>query len=783
MNSSTPGFTNPDTPIDERVDALIEVMTLSEKLAQLGSVWAFGLLNESGLDSAKAAKVLKDGLGHVTRIGGSTNLDPAETVRIGNEIQRYLIDETRLGIPAIFHEESLHGFVGAGAVVYPMAIAMASSWDPELVEEVQAAIGKHVKAVGGHHTLSPVLDISHDLRWGRIEETLGEDPYLASEIGGAMVRGLQSAGITATAKHFVGHGAPEGGRNRGPVHISPRELRDEYLYPFEVAVRRDGVRSVMHAYNDLDGIPAVANSWLFNDVLRGEWGFDGVVVSDYNGIEELLTSHAVVEDFGEAAERALKAGIDIELPETAAYGDPLRAVIEAGRVTEQDVDRAVRRQLTAKFAAGLFESPFTPEPAKSAIAVEQQRALAKRTASQSMILLVNDGTLPLVPPPTIAVSGPAAESFRNLLGGYSHQAHLESLIEQRDAHNPFGLSVPEQLVAAGSESVANANTMTFLGALAGALPDAEIRFAKGVELNDHNKDGIAEAVGHASISDLAIVVVGDRSGLTDDCTCGETRDMCDVGLPGEQETLIEAVKATGTPTVVVVISGRAPVLSDQAVSVNALLHAWGPGDQGAAAIVEVLLGSAEPGGRLPISVPLHVGQLPVHYRHRPSGGRSHFKGDYIDMSDQPRWRFGYGLAYTEFSIEDLQLETAEVPVDGHVRASVKVTNTGSRPGSEVVQFYARDMAASVTRPVKELVGFSRVHLEPGESAMVALTLPAGFLAFTNVDHQRVVEPGRHVLYAGHASNNLPAQQDFTLIGETRLVPDRTTEHPRVQVEI
>jgi beta-glucosidase len=775
----------PDAPyrdrsltIVARVEDLLARMTLPEKLAQMGSFWAFEVLTSGDLDPAKADQLMAHGIGQVTRVVGSTNMTPRDGARLANAIQRHLAERTRLGVPAIVHEESLHGVMGRDRVCYPQSIGLAATWDPALVERMATRIGRDLRAGGAQQTLAPVIDISRDPRWGRFEETYGEDPYLVAAMGVAYVRGIQGPagghgpdGVLATGKHMVGHGIPEGGFNHAPAHLGPRELRDRFLLPFEAAVRVGGIRSMMHAYDDLDGVPCVASRELLTTILREEWGFDGLVVSDYMGIELLERSHQVVADAGEAARMALEAGVDCDLPTTVAYGAPLAQAVATGDVDIALVDQAVRRTLREKFALGLFEQPYVdvdaPELAGSRVV--EDRAVARLLARSSIVLLRNDGLLPLAVPGTIAVIGPSADDARNLQGDYSHLVHIESLIEGRTRAHFAVVSDPGELHVQGLLQ----GIPTILDAIrerAGA--DIAVHHALGCGLMDGTDEELAAAVAAAAGADVAVVVVGERSGLTDDCQSGEARDRLDLGLPGRQAELVAAVAATGTPVVLVLVSGRPLAIPAEAASCAAILHAWVPGDEGAGAIVDVLFGDASPGGRLPVTVPWSVGQVPIYYAHKPSGGRSNWKGDYVDGPHLPLWPFGFGLSYTSFEMGDLALDRPTIKPGGEAVASVEVVNTGSRAGDEVVQLYMRDAEASVTRPVIQLCGFQRVSLQPGERRRVTFRLAADQLVFTGVDGQLVLEPGRIELMIGRSSADITSRASVELVGPRTIVRRR-----------
>jgi beta-glucosidase len=752
-------------PVDARVADLLARMTLDEKIAQLGSLWSFELFRtETELDQERMRERFADGIGQVSRVAGATNLGPIAAAEAGNAIQRFLVEETRLGIPALLHEETLHGLLARDAPIYQQSIGAAAAFDPELVEAIATAIRHRMRAIGATFALAPVLDICRDPRWGRIEETYGEDPYMAAVLGRAYVRGLQgddlATGVAATAKHFAGHGLAEGGFNQAPVHVGPRELREEQLLPFEAAVRDAGLASVMPAYCDMDGVPCHVSRDLLTRILREEWGFDGVVASDYTALQMLTTEHRLTPDLGTAAAMALNAGMDSELPATAAYGAPLRQAIEDGRVDPLLVDLAVERLLRLKFRLGLFERPYVDPPSLAALAAldAEERSLARDLARRSIVLLENDGTLPLASRGgTIAVVGPIADSARELLGDYAHRA------------NPFGF--PDNEVINPVDELSG--MATILDALRERFGAERVAYARGVGLRDGDDAGIAEAVAVARDAEVAIVVVGERSGLTDDATAGESRDRRDLGLLGRQQELLEAVVATGTPTALVVVSGRPAAIEWAAEHCAAVLFAWVPGDSGPAAIAEILAGDADPGGRLPVTVPRSVGQVPLTYRHHPTGGRSNWKTDYVDGPSSPLWPFGHGRSYASFTIDHLSVDKSILDTASDmVTIRVDVTNTGSRAGDEVVQLYVRDEEASVARPVKELRGFRRLHLTPGECRTVAFRLSTEQLAYYDAEMRRVVEAGTVRIMVGRSSADLPLSAELALVGPTVELVDR-----------
>ena len=720
MTTTQAPYRDTNLPIDERVSDLLGRMTIEEKVAQLGSVWSFEIVGIGTLNRERAGELIGRGIGQITRLAGATNLCAPEVAALANEIQGYLIEETRLGIPAIIHEESLHGLLARDAPCFQQSIGAAAAWDADLVEAMSSTIRRRMLATGARHALAPVLDVTRDPRWGRIEETYGEDPYLAAELGCAYIRGLQGAalsdGVIATGKHMVGHGMAEGGLNQAPVHVGPRELRDEQLFPFEAAVREAGLASIMPAYCDVDGVPCHASHELLTAILRDEWGFDGIVASDYTGVQMLSSQHRLTGDLATAAALGLRAGVDAELPSAVVYGEPLLQALADGRVDETLLDATVGRVLRMKVRLGLFERPFVDPPAATMMAAlaDDEARISGELARRSIVLLENDGILPLrANLRRVAVIGPIAASARELLGDYAHLLHIETLLEMRQQGNAFGFPLTDEIVPADELS----GRQTIFDAIVGRLSESDVQHARGTGIHGGSDADIEEAVELARSSQVAIVVLGERSGLTDNATTGESRDRLDLGFMGRQQELLEAVVATGTPVVLVVVSGRPLAIEWAASHCSAVLLAWVPGEAGPEAIVGALVGDANPGGKLPISVPRHVGQVPVSYRHHPTGGRSNWKGDYVDGPTSPLWPFGFGRSYTSFELSNLQLDRTKLPTDGgEVVVTADITNTGERHGDEVVQLYIRDPEATVARPVLELRGFQRVGLAPGEAA-------------------------------------------------------------------
>ncbi|MFD6699970.1 MULTISPECIES: glycoside hydrolase family 3 N-terminal domain-containing protein [unclassified Microbacterium] len=748
----------PALPIaSARVGELLAQMTLEEKAAQLVGYW----LDQGGevvapLQNEMAAAgrhdtlagITRDGIGHYTRVYGTRPVEPAERAAWLWEEQRRLKRETRLGIPALVHEECLTGLAAWKAATFPTPLAWGASFDPELVAEMGALIGESMRTLGIHQGLAPVLDVVRDPRWGRVDECIGEDPYLVGTVGTAYVQGLQSAGVHATLKHFLGYSGSRAGRNHAPVSAGPREVADVFLPPFEMAIRDGGVRGVMNSYAEIDGVPVASDPALLTALLRERLGFDGVVVADYFAIAFLEVMHAVAADRGEAAELALRAGIDVELPSGDAYLEPLIDRVRSGALDEAYLDRAVIRVLAQKEQLGLLEPGAFEDEAPVAVDLDtpQHRSVARRLAAESLVLLSNDGVLPLAASARrIALIGPNADRTDALQGCYSFANHVL-------AHHPdheLGIEMP-----------------TVREALAVALPEAEIVHVRGSEVDGDDTSGFVEAERAAADADIAIVVVGDQAGLFGRGTVGEGNDVESLDLPGVQRELVERLVASGTPVLMVVLSGRPYAidwaLDDGAARPGAVLQAFFPGEEGGTAIADVLTGAASPSGRLPLSLPRSAGAQPYSYLHPILGGPS----DVTSTDPTPLRPFGFGLSYTSFAYDDFAV-SAEARTDGAFTATVTVANTGARRGAEVVQLYGRDVVASVTRPVAQLLGYARVELEPGERRTLRFAVPAARFAFTDRTLTRVVEPGEvRVWAAAHAEASAPAPDIGEIAGVT-----------------
>jgi beta-glucosidase len=679
---------------ERRIDSLLAQMTLEEKLGQLN------LITADGRASPAQVEQVRRGL-----VGGFLNVDGAEATR---DIQRVAVEQSRLRIPLLLGLDVIHGY----RTTFPIPLAEASAWDPELAEATARVAGREARAAGVNWTYAPMVDIARDPRWGRIAEGSGEDPYLGSLLAAARVRGFQE-NVLATAKHFAAYGAAEAGREYNTVDVSERTMREIYLPPFQAALGA-GAGSIMTAFNEIAGVPSSANPWLTDTVLRREWGFDGLVVSDWTSIEE-VRAHGIAGSRAEAGRLALAAGVDMDMV-SRIYVDSLPALVTAGRVPLAQVDSAVRHVLRAKLKLGLFDDPYRAAPSEAAA---PDRALARRAAQEAIVLLKNEGgLLPLgARSRTIAVIGPLAADTVDPLGPWHTRGRPGDVVS---------------VLAAIRER---------------AGPGITVLHATGTGLTDGDTSKIPAAVALARRASVTVLVVGEA-----DTMSGEASSRSRLDLPGAQERLQQAVVATGRPVVLVLMSGRPLVLSWAAEHVPAILETWFLGDETGHAIADVLFGDVNPSGRLPVTFPRAVGQIPIYYNRkntgRPAAPGQHFTSKYLDVPNTPLYPFGYGLSYTSFAYRDLRLATARLGASDTLVASVTVANTGTREGTEVVQLYVRDEVASVTRPVRELKGFRRVPLKPGEARAVELRVPVRELGIWRSGTTFVVEPGTFRVFVG-----------------------------------
>jgi len=761
--SVLPRWRDPARPAAERVADLLSRMTLAEKVAQLGSSWQGAAVDGDGVapmqdqfneEQPPLDELIKDGLGQLTRVFGTRPVPPAAGMRAMAGLQARIVASSRFGIPAVAHEECLTGFAAWGATIFPTPLAWGASFDPALVGEMAAAFGATMHAGGVHQGLAPVLDVTRDYRWGRTEETIGEDPYLVGTVGTAYVQGLQSAGVQATLKHFAAYSASRAGRNHAPVSMGPREFADVILPPFEMAIRIGGARSVMPTYIDIDGVPASADPNLLTRLLRDELGFDGLVVSDYFAVSFIQLQHRVAADQAGAAALALAAGLDVELPSTRCFGQPLLAAAAAGEIAEELIDRAAARVLRQKLDLGLLDPGWSPLAAENPdldldLDPPAQRDIARRLAEESVVLLANDRrALPLPTATRVAVIGPLADDPLAFFGCYTMPRHL--------GHQAWF----DSGIGGGAAGV---EVATVLAALRAELPD--VGYARGCDVATADRSGFAEAVTTGRSAELIVAVVGDEAGLWGHGTSGEGCDVTDLTLPGVQQELLLALADTGTPVVAVLVTGRPYALGALAERLAGVVQAFFPGEEGGRAIAGVLTGRVTPSGKLPVEIPRLPGAQPSTYLRSPNAALHPAS----DVDPTPLFAFGHGLSYTTFGYEDLELSAAHVPTDGAVVISCTVRNTGSVAGAEVVQLYLTDPVASVVRPVRWLAGFTRVALAPGACARVTFRLHADRTAFSGRDGTRVVEPGVIAVAVGGASDDLPLAGSFTLTGPVRAV--------------
>jgi len=757
----TPPYKDASQPIDRRVEDLLRRMTLEEKTAQLLTLWEQkGKIqtDDGRFDPEEASRNFPNGIGQLARpsdkrgvvatnngaagaAAGSVNREARDTAEYVNAAQRWAVERSRLGIPILMHEEALHGYVARGATSFPQSIALASSWDPALLERVFSVAAREMRARGATLALAPVVDVARDPRWGRIEETYGEDPHLVSEMGLAAIRGFQgrtlplpSDKVMVTLKHLTGHGQPENGTNVGPADISERTLRSNFFPPFERAVSELPVRSVMASYNEIDGVPSHANAWLLNDVLRNEWGYKGAVVSDYFAIKELISRHRMFSEVRDAGERAIKSGVDSETPDPDGFVH-LPELVRSGRVPQALVDQAVRRVLGLKFESGLFENPYADAAsAEARTATPDAIALARQAAQRSMVLLRNQGNLlPLDPARVGKLLVVGTHARDTPIGGYSDEPkHVVSVLEglQSAARGRFQVSY--------SEGVRLTETRCW--------SCDEVKLVPA----ETNRRLIADAVKAARNADTVLLVLGENEQLSREAWAdAHLGDRSSLEMVGQQEDLARAILALGKPTVVLMLNGRPLAVNYLAENAPALLEGWYLGQETGHAVADVLLGAVSPGGKLPVSFARNVGQLPVYYNRKPSARRG-----YLFDTTAPLYPFGHGLSYSRFDISAPRLQRPAIGVGESAQVAVDVANVGTRTADEVVQLYVRDDEASVTRPLIELKGFQRVTLKPGERRTVTFALSPRDLSLWNLQMKRVVEPGTFTISAGPNSVDL-----------------------------
>lgn len=758
-------YKDSNAPVEARVNDLLGRMTVNEKVGQLLCPlgWPFYTKSETGEIGISDLYIqrMKDmplgGAWAVLRADPwtqktlETGLSPVQAAEALNKMQQYAVDSTRLGIPLLLTEEAAHGHMAIGTTVFSTAIGQASTFDEDLMFRMGEAIALEVRSQGGHVGYGPVLDIARDPRWGRIEETFGEDPVLTGVLGTAMVKGMQGEGeeiadgkhVYSTLKHFAAYGIPEAGINGEQTNVGMRALFSEYIPQFERAVKA-GVGSIMTSYNSIDGVPCTCNKYLLTDVLRGQWGFEGVVYSDLVSIEGIAETHNVAEDYSEAGTMALKAGVDIDL-QGNAFGPYIEENLEAGKLSMQDLDRAVANVLRLKFKMGLFENPYVdPAVAAEVVRSTAHQELAREVARKGTVLLKNDGLLPLSKNlKKVAVIGPNADVIYNQLGDYTAPQDCSKLT-------------------------------TVLDGVKAALPNAQVGYVKGCAVRDVTTSNIPAAVTLAKASEVTILVLGGSSARDfkttyletgaatgtenslSDMETGEGMDRANLTLMGDQQKLLQALIDAKVKLVVVYIEGRPLDMNLASEGADALLNAWYPGEQGGAAVADILFGDYNPAGRLPVSIPRSVGQIPCYYSQRVSH-------DYADQSQFPLYSFGYGLSYTTFEYSDLKVSVDDANLTNpEVTVKCSVKNIGQRDGEEVVQLYLNDVKSSVETPTKLLKAFSRIAIKAGESREVEFKLGFDELSLYNLSMQKVVEPGAFHIMLGAASNDIRLETYITL---------------------
>lgn len=783
-----------DLNVEDRANDLLRRMTVVEKAQQVSGAMPTAFFGPDGFDADAAARSIGDGIGHISN-GAMSAPGPIELAAMSNGIQHFLVERTRLGIPAIIHAESLNGFVAAGYTSFPTAIGLAATWDPASVTAMTEIIRVQMRSVGVLQALSPVMDIARDPRWGRVHETYGEDPYLVSAMSVAFTQGLQgddlSTGILATGKHFLGYAMTEAGQNMAATHLGPRELYDVYATPFEAALRLAGLGSVMNSYSEIDGVPAGASSALLTELLRGRMGFTGSVVSDYSTVEWLHTRQGTADSLEEAGRQAITAGLDVELPVAVGYGRRLAESVESGELSEAILDIAVRRVLVDKIRLGLFDNPYVAEdPIVISDAAGSGKKLSSELARKSLTLVKNNGILPLRQPKSVAVIGPNSQSamvnfaaytypasldmMKGLFTGESRMAGQEAMMDASAVEGPAAEAMIAQLLAVDSEQIAQHayGAAPLADAISRAFPAAAVIPATGVNIHPDDPQDIGAAVAAAETADVVVLALGGRGGwFGTRITEGEGTDAARIELPDHQIDLVRAVAATGKPLVAVFYQGRPYAFSDIDDLLSAALIAYYPGPEGPAAIADALSGEFNPGGRLPYTIPRSTGQIPIYLGQKHGSGPRRGSGDmfrsYIDMPVTPLYPFGHGLSYTRFAYGDMELDRSDMSTDGgSVEVSVAVTNTGALAGDDVVQFYVSDHARGVTRPALQLAGFARITLEPGQGAVVTCRISAAQLGYSGVDGRFVIEPGPLEISVGPSSGYLSATATCLLVGET-----------------
>lgn len=743
-DGSLPAYKDPSLSVDKRVEDLLGRMTIEEKANQLCSRYDRFTSNDM-MDREKMNLFFQSMPGMLQ----PDKMDLDSNVLVRNAIQKYALEKTRLGIPMLFVDEALHGPAKGQATSFPQAVAMGCTWNPELIENAFRVTAHELRSRGTHFVLSPVVDVAREPRWGRGEECYGEDPYLAGKMGAAAVRGLQGSAdgtiaenhVGATLKHFVGHGQKEGGRNKAPANLAPRILRDVHIEPFRIAVRESSPRGIMPSYNEVDGIPMHMNTFMLQGLLREELGFDGMMVSDYQGVKEIRELHKISPDNKTSALLAFKAGVEFDLPDGACF-DYLPELVKEGKISEKELDKAVAKILRLKFELGLFEAPYVDvEEARKVSKNEKHKELARKVAQEAIVLLKNEGNiLPLDPEKykRIAVVGPNADDTR--IGEYSGIPYYKVTVLE-GMRKRFG---EQNIVYSEGCKITNNHTA-----------DSRETWFKPIDEHTFPAEGenmkrIEEAVRIASRADAVVLVIGENEMLCREAFApSSTGDNSILDLFSQQNELFDAMHATGKPVIVCLMHGRPLTINKVAAKADAILDLWYAGQETGNAVADIISGDVNPSGKLTMTYPKSVGQLPVHYNRKPTSAR-----DYVKETFGWIYPFGYGLSYTTFEYDNLQLSSKSMKADGKVTLSCDVTNAGKVGGYETVQLYIHDELATVTRPVKELKGFRKIYLDAGERKRVEFAIDASVLEFWNVENKYVVEPGEFTLMIGRSSEDI-----------------------------
>lgn len=803
--------------VEKRVEDLLSRMTLEEKAAQLCGNLPSSVVKDGHVDLEACREQFPDGLGRFTQYSMAGLVSPEQIAAITNEIQRYFVEETRLGIPLALQSENLSGYPAADGTLFPAMINVGAAWEPELAEEMGKIIGEESRAVGISSAMSPVLDVSRDPRWGRTYETFGEDYYLISQMGIHYVRGMQSQGVSCIAKHFLGYAETQGGLNTAVSRLNDRELYEVFATPFEAADKEAGLGGMMASYSEIDGIPVGANKKIARTLLRDTMGFGGMLTSDGAAVWKMYDYYKIAGSYPEAGLLAKKGGLDTEIPVGGAYRY-LPEYVRNGELDEAYLDESVRRILTIKFQCGLFENPYVNEKqVKKFMINTDKKKLSAEIAEKSLVLLKNEGgILPLKKGTKLAVIGPHADSLRYPISGYTYPAVLEMLAEGQTEDGAsrvtFNGIIDENQKAKKNEKplgpfaamlemysdtdkeklsdmeriLRNLETRSLQEVLGERF---EVSYAKGCDITAQSTDGFAKAVAAAENSDVVVMAMGGNCGWVN-VTGGEGKDRCELGLPGVQQELLEAVESVGKPVVLVLYGPGVFAVPWAAEHVEAIIEAWMPGPYAGMAVANVLDGSINPGGKLPVTVPVSVGQIPLFYNHKVGSGYTSggdaatpavFSGGYVDGSDKPLYPFGHGLSFTTFALSGAEVEQRVVPMDGRIHITCMLKNTGSRKGDETVQLYYRFKDAHVTRPNKQLAGFVRVSLEAGEEKKVEFILDTAQLGFYNEDMEFVVEPGRMEIMLGTSSDCILFCDEILLTGEKRNVAGKRTYTCRTNI--